>query len=34
MCDGSVQVIQEDVDPNIWQDMGTRSDKFLFYADF
>jgi hypothetical protein len=34
MCDGSVQVIQEDLDPNIWQDMGTRSDKFLFYADF
>jgi prepilin-type N-terminal cleavage/methylation domain-containing protein len=34
MCDGSVHVIQEDIDSNIWQDMGTRSDKFLFYADF
>jgi prepilin-type N-terminal cleavage/methylation domain-containing protein len=34
MCDGSVQAIQEDIDPNLWQDMGTRADKFLFYADF
>jgi hypothetical protein len=34
MSDASVQVVQEDIDSNIWQDMGTRSDKFLFYADF
>jgi prepilin-type N-terminal cleavage/methylation domain-containing protein len=34
MCDGSVQVIQEDIESDIWQDMGTRSEKFLFYADF
>lgn len=34
MCDGSVQVIQEDLDSDIWQDMGTRSDKFQFYAEF
>jgi prepilin-type N-terminal cleavage/methylation domain-containing protein len=34
MCDGSVQAVEEDLDPNVWQDMGTRSDKFLFYADF
>ncbi len=34
MCDGSVQVVQDDIDSNLWQDMGTRSEKFLFYADF
>jgi hypothetical protein len=34
MCDGSVQAVDEDIDSNLWQDMGTRSDKFLFYADF
>jgi prepilin-type N-terminal cleavage/methylation domain-containing protein len=34
MCDGSVQSIDENIDSNIWQDMGTRSDKFIFYADF
>jgi Protein of unknown function (DUF1559) len=34
MCDGSVQAVQEDVDPLVWQDMGTRADKFLFYQDF
>jgi len=34
MCDGSVQAVQEDINSDIWQDMGTRSDKFLFYADF
>lgn len=34
MCDGSVQAVQEDIESAIWQDMGTRSDKFLFYADF
>jgi hypothetical protein len=34
MCDGSVQTIQDDIDSNLWQDMGTRSEKFLFYADF
>jgi prepilin-type N-terminal cleavage/methylation domain-containing protein len=34
MCDGSVQTVQEDIELPIWQDMGTRSEKFLFYADF
>jgi hypothetical protein len=34
MCDGSVQTIQEDIDLVLWQDMGTRSDKFLFFQDF
>ena len=34
LCDGSVQTIQDDIDSNLWQDMGTRSEKFLFYADF
>jgi prepilin-type N-terminal cleavage/methylation domain-containing protein len=34
MCDGSVQTIQEDINSDLWQDMGTRSEKFLFYADF
>lgn len=28
MCDGSVQVIQEDIDEATWSQMGTRSDKF------
>jgi prepilin-type N-terminal cleavage/methylation domain-containing protein len=28
MCDGSVQVIQEDIDTLIWSQMGTRADKF------
>ena len=30
MCDGSVQTIQEDIDIEIWNHMGTRSDKFRF----
>jgi type II secretory pathway pseudopilin PulG len=30
MCDGSVQAIDENIDPLIWQDMGTRADKYLF----
>jgi type II secretory pathway pseudopilin PulG len=34
MCDGSVQAVQEDIEPNLWQDMGTRGDKFEFYQDF
>ena len=34
MCDGSVQAIPDDIDSNLWQDMGTRADKFQFYADF
>ncbi|MEX2168872.1 MAG: DUF1559 domain-containing protein [Pirellulales bacterium] len=28
MCDGSVQGIQEDIDLNIWSQMGTRAEKF------
>jgi prepilin-type N-terminal cleavage/methylation domain-containing protein len=34
MCDGSVQTVGDDIDSYLWQDMGTRSDKFQFYADF
>ncbi len=34
MCDGSVQGVDENIDLTIWQDMGTRSDKFLFYQNF
>jgi prepilin-type N-terminal cleavage/methylation domain-containing protein len=34
MCDGSVQTVDENIDSNIWQDMGTRSDKFVYYAEF
>ncbi len=34
MCDGSVQVIQQDISEPVWQDMGTRADKFKFYQDF
>jgi prepilin-type N-terminal cleavage/methylation domain-containing protein len=30
MCDGSVLTIQEDIDIEIWNHMGTRSDKFRF----
>jgi len=30
MCDGSVQTVQEDIDVDIWSQMGTRSDKFVF----
>jgi prepilin-type processing-associated H-X9-DG protein len=30
MCDGSVQAIEEDIDIEIWNHMGTRSDKFTF----
>jgi prepilin-type N-terminal cleavage/methylation domain-containing protein len=28
MCDGSVQAIEEDVDLEVWNNMGTRGDKF------
>jgi prepilin-type processing-associated H-X9-DG protein len=28
MCDGSVQTVQEDIDANIWQQMGSRAEKF------
>jgi hypothetical protein len=28
MCDGSIQVIEEDIDLDIWEQMGTRSNKF------
>lgn len=34
MCDGSVQAVDENIDPSTWQDMGTRSEKFLYYQDF
>lgn len=34
MCDGSVQAVNDTIDSLIWQDMGTRSDKFEFYRDF
>ncbi|HEY3392515.1 MAG TPA: DUF1559 domain-containing protein [Lacipirellulaceae bacterium] len=30
MCDGSVQAIEEDIDIEVWNNMGTRSDKFPF----
>jgi prepilin-type processing-associated H-X9-DG protein len=30
MCDGSVQAIEEDIDIEVWNNMGTRSEKFLF----
>ena len=30
MCDGAVQVIVEDIDLEVWNHMGTRSDKFAF----
>jgi prepilin-type N-terminal cleavage/methylation domain-containing protein len=30
MCDGSVIVIDEDIDIDVWSHMGTRSDKFVF----
>lgn len=30
MCDGSVQAVEEEVDPEIWSQMGTRSDKFWY----
>ncbi len=28
LCDGSVQTIQEDIDPFLWSQMGTRSQRF------
>jgi prepilin-type N-terminal cleavage/methylation domain-containing protein len=34
MCDGSVQQVDENIDEPVWQDMGTRSDKFPFLAEF
>jgi prepilin-type N-terminal cleavage/methylation domain-containing protein len=30
MCDGSVQVVEEEIDIDVWSQMGTRSDKFVF----
>lgn len=30
MCDGSVLTIEEDIDLEVWNHMGTRSDKFQF----
>jgi hypothetical protein len=30
MCDGSVVAIEEDINLDIWNHMGTRSDKFQF----
>ncbi len=30
MCDGSVSAIEEDIDIDVWSEMGIRSDKFAF----
>jgi hypothetical protein len=34
MCDGSVNVIQEDIDLDIWEQMGTRSNKYVMLQTF
>jgi prepilin-type N-terminal cleavage/methylation domain-containing protein len=29
MCDGAIQVIEENIDLDVWEDMGTRADQFV-----
>jgi prepilin-type N-terminal cleavage/methylation domain-containing protein len=34
MCDGSVQQIEEDINLDIWERMGTRSERFVMISEF
>jgi prepilin-type N-terminal cleavage/methylation domain-containing protein len=34
MCDGSVQVIQENINLDVWERMGTRNEKYVVLAEF
>jgi prepilin-type N-terminal cleavage/methylation domain-containing protein len=34
MCDGSIQVVQENINLDVWERMGTRNEKYVILAEF